>query len=171
MLRGVWCKLAHASSRRRSPATPQSSWKLCTEVSWAIKKCHLFVFGLTTFQVITGHKPLIPILNGTTVDEIDNPRLQRLKMKMGEVGSFVAIWVPGSQHTAADVLSRIPTALAAGDDECGEDHVVQDLQSTVVAELCATDKDLRSEEVKNATSTDPKMQMLIGNANILRCNC
>ena len=51
-------------------------------VSWAISKCHVFLAGLPHFTVITDHHPLVPILNNHQLDEIDNPRLQRLKAKM-----------------------------------------------------------------------------------------
>ena len=47
-------------------------------VCWAILKCHTFLAGLQHFQVITDHNPLIPILNNHRLDEIENPRLQRL---------------------------------------------------------------------------------------------
>ena len=47
-------------------------------VTWAMMKCKIFLAGLQTFQVITDHNPLIPILNSHRLDEIENPRLQRL---------------------------------------------------------------------------------------------
>ena len=45
-------------------------------VSWAIKKCHIFLAGLQHFSIVTDHHPLIPILNSHRLDEIENPRLQ-----------------------------------------------------------------------------------------------
>ena len=50
-------------------------------VTWAITKCKLFLAGLPQFTVITDHYPLIPIINNHRLDEIENPRLQRLKSK------------------------------------------------------------------------------------------
>lgn len=50
------------------------------ECAWAIKKCHLFIAGLDNFTVVTDHNPLIPIFNSHRLDEIENPRLQRLIM-------------------------------------------------------------------------------------------
>ena len=82
-------------------------------------------------------------------------------MKMGEVGSFVATWVPGSQHQAADALSRSPAHQVTPDDECGEDSNSQTLQNMVVSELQASHTDLRLQEVRAATSADPEMQLLI----------
>ena len=51
-------------------------------VTWAMMKCKIFLAGLQTFQVITDHNPLIPILNSHRLDEIENPRLQRLRHRL-----------------------------------------------------------------------------------------
>ncbi|XP_043217806.1 uncharacterized protein LOC122379571 [Amphibalanus amphitrite] len=131
-----------------------------TAVVWAMKKCHIFLSGLTSFTIFVDHKPLVPIINGKTLDEIENPRLQRLKLKMAYYGPFVASWVPGSQHKAADALSRSPTQPAAADDECGEDDDAPALQSVLVAELRACDTDIMLDRVECATSEDPELQML-----------
>ena len=37
----------------------------CLAVTWAIKKCHIFLSGLDHFTVVTDHNPLVPILNST----------------------------------------------------------------------------------------------------------
>ena len=77
-------------------------------VCWALQKCRLFVCGLPSVETLTDHRPLVPILNGKTLDEIENPRLQRLKLRMSEFGNFTASWVPGPQRSAVDALSRNP---------------------------------------------------------------
>ena len=78
-------------------------------VSWAVIKCRVFLAGLPHFTVLTDHHPLIPILNNHRLDEIENPRLQRLKMKvMGY--AFTAEWVKGAQNNAPDALSRNPVS-------------------------------------------------------------
>ena len=51
-------------------------------VCWAITKCRLFLAGLQHFHVATDHNPLIPILNTRRLDEVENPRLQRLKSRL-----------------------------------------------------------------------------------------
>jgi len=73
-------------------------------VAWAIMKCKLFLRGLQNFQIITDHSPLVPILNSHRMDEIDNPRLQRLRTKLMAY-SFTAMWCKGSSNTAPDALS------------------------------------------------------------------
>ena len=78
-------------------------------VCWAILKCHIFLAGLQQFQVITDHNPLIPILNNHRLDEIENPRLQRLRTRiMGY--NFTAEWLKGCNNSAPDALSRNPTS-------------------------------------------------------------
>ena len=63
--------------------------------------------GLQNFQVITDHNPLIPILNSHRLDEIDNPRLQRLKTKLMAF-NLTAKWCKGDTNRASDALSHYP---------------------------------------------------------------
>ena len=130
-------------------------------VCWALQKCRLFVGGLSNVEVLTDHRPLVPILNSKTLDEIENPRLQRLKLRMSEFGQFTATWVPGSQHVAADALSRSPVDRPKEGDECGEDASAVCVQSIVVAELQAHHADVRLREVREAAAVDPEFQLLV----------
>ena len=50
-------------------------------MSWALIKSVLFLAGLSHFAILTDHHPLISIFNKHRLDEIENPQLQRLKMK------------------------------------------------------------------------------------------
>ena len=63
-------------------------------VAWAIMKCRLFLAGLPHFRVITNHHPLVPILNTHRLDEIENPRLQRIRTKIMTY-NFTTEWVKG----------------------------------------------------------------------------
>ena len=45
----------------------------CLAVAWAVKKCQIFLSGLT---VVTDQNPLVPILNTHRLDKIKNPHLQ-----------------------------------------------------------------------------------------------
>jgi len=51
-------------------------------VAWAITKCRIYLLGMEDFEVVTDHKPLIPILNSYSLDQIENQRLQRLRNKI-----------------------------------------------------------------------------------------
>ena len=50
-------------------------------VAWAVKKCRIFLEVLSQFD-ITNHRLLITILNKHHLGEIENPRLQRLHMRL-----------------------------------------------------------------------------------------
>ena len=76
-------------------------------VTWAVLKCKIFLAGLQQFQIITDHSPLVPILNNHRLDEIDNPRLQRLHTRLMAY-NFTATWCEGNTHAAPDALSRYP---------------------------------------------------------------
>ena len=79
----------------------------------------LFLAGLQHFHVITDHNPLIPILNNHRLDEIENPRLQRLKTRLMSY-NFTAEWCKGSTNDAPDALSRNPVSDPLPSDTLGE---------------------------------------------------
>ena len=84
-------------------------------VVWATKKCRVYLQGLQHYEVLTDHKPLIPILNNKSLADMENPRLLRLKEKL--LGySFKAIWVRGKDHVVPDALSRSPVSQPTEDD-------------------------------------------------------
>ncbi|UYV63017.1 K02A2.6-like [Cordylochernes scorpioides] len=102
-------RLLQVGSRNMTPAESRYS---ATEIEllavvWAAKKCKLFLMG-SHFELIVDHRPLIPILNSKTLDEIENPRLLRLKEKLTPY-LITAVWRPGKKHTVVDVLSRHPS--------------------------------------------------------------
>ena len=78
-------------------------------ISWAVSKCRLFLAGIQHFTIITDHNPLISILNHHRLDEVENPRLQRLKTRLMAY-NFTAEWRKGSQNDAPDALSRNPVS-------------------------------------------------------------
>ena len=88
-------------------------------ISWAVLKCNMFLEGLQHFDIVTDHNPLISILNSRRLDEIDNPRLQRLKSRLMAY-SFTAKWVKGSKNDAPDALSRNPIADPKMEDTLAE---------------------------------------------------
>ena len=92
-------------------------------VLWAVRKCSTYLAGLPHFDLVVDHRPLVPILNSKLISEIENPRLQRMKEKLGAF-SFTARWQKGSLHSIPDALSRAP---------------VQDPAEEEASELCHTD--------------------------------
>ena len=69
-------------------------------VAWAVRKCHTYLAGLQ-FHLIVDHQPLVPILNTYTLDQVENPRLQRLLLKVYSY-QFTISWQQGSRHAFAD---------------------------------------------------------------------
>ena len=50
-------------------------------IAWACKKAAAYVEGIQ-FTIFTDHRPLIPILKNCSLAEIENKRLQRLRIKV-----------------------------------------------------------------------------------------
>ncbi|KAF0307558.1 Transposon Ty3-I Gag-Pol polyprotein [Amphibalanus amphitrite] len=158
---GTW-RVIQAGSRFLSDAeTRYAVIELeALSVAWAVRKCHIFLSGLPLFQILTDHRPLVPILNSKMMDEIENPRLQRLRMKIGEAGVFTASWRAGAEHVAPDALSRAPVQDPEPGDEVGEDAASLRVCAVVVAELHASGTDVRLDEVRRAALYDPEYQSL-----------
>ena len=89
-------------------------------IAWAMQKARPFLEGIH-FEVLTDHKPLIPILNDYSLADIENKRLQRLKMKMDGF-TFEAFHVPGKENIEADALSRAPVNQPTEEDEIDEEE-------------------------------------------------
>ena len=83
----------------------------CLAAAWGMHKCRQFLEGLPSFELITDHKPLIPILNSYALDKLDNPRLIRLRLKMQRY-AFTARWIPGKENQDSVALSRAPIVAA-----------------------------------------------------------
>ena len=76
-------------------------------VVWALQKCRNYLLGLRKFELQVDHRPLLPILDKKTLEQIENPRLQRLKEKTLRY-NFSTTWIQGSKHAIPDALSRSP---------------------------------------------------------------
>ncbi len=95
--------------------------------------------------------------------EIENKRLQRLKMKVDHL-TFKTKWIKGADNVEADSLSRNPCAQAKPVDELDElnnihvahlsiccfENIVQINQTTTPI------RDQRLQEVMDASQTDPE---------------
>ena len=138
---GKWC-LTQAGSQFLSDAEGRYAiieLELLA-ICWAIVKCHTFLAGLQHFQVIMDHNPLIPILNNHRLDEIENPRLQRLRTRiMGY--NFTAEWLKGSNNSAPDVLSRNPVSDPAPHDILAELDILNqpDISISEIRAISTTD--------------------------------
>ena len=87
-------------------------------IAWSMQKARPFLEGIR-FDVMTDHKPLIPICNNYALSDIENKRLQRLKMKLSGF-TFEVHWVQGKDNVEADALSRAPVDQPKAEDEIDE---------------------------------------------------
>ena len=89
----VW-RPVQAGSRSLNPTESRYSMIELEALAacWAMKKCNMYFQGLHYLTLLTDHQPLIPrILNSMGIADVENPRLQRLMMKMLPC-SFKAQW-------------------------------------------------------------------------------
>ena len=159
----VW-KPVQAGSRFLTPAESRYAMIELEALAtcWAMKKCNMFVQGLPHFTLLTDHQPLIPILNSMGIADVENPRLQRLMMKMLPY-SFTAEWVKGKDHLAADALSRFPVDQPSLDDELCDVHAEAAVKIQFADESV---EDLQLQEVSEAQQNDPQLSQV---TEYIRC--
>ena len=132
---------------------------------WACKKCHMYLAGLSQFDVIVDHRPLVPILNCKRLADIENPRLQRMRLWLTAY-RFIANWQRGTDHKIPDALSRAPVSDPVEGDEVAEPDS-DPLHSAVIAALQAESTteegarlaplmDSALEKVRAAATQDPE---------------
>ena len=133
----------------------------CLTGSWAMKQCRQFLEGLH-FDLITDHRPLVPILNDYALDKLYNQRLLRLRLKMSRY-TFTAKWVPGRLNIEANALSRSPISYGSVHDELGEGPSAFTARTAVVGIISGSAPsavDSTLEKVKAAAASDPVMSAL-----------
>ena len=80
-------------------------------IVWALQNTRHFTLGCTNLVVMTDHKPLCKLLGNKRIEEIENPRLIRLKEATLR-WNFDVVHVAGSKNAAPDALSRQSQALS-----------------------------------------------------------
>ena len=135
-------------------------------IVWACKKCSLYLSGMQRFEIMTDHRPLVPILNSKSLAEIDNPRLQRLRERLTAFNLF-ATWRDGKRHAIPDALSRAPVDDPAPDDAEAEEDVghqitslISRLGADVTDDAISPFKDAALTEVRAAAAADPEITAL-----------
>ena len=134
-------------------------------IVWALKKCRRYLAGRPHFEVITDHKPLIPIINSKGLNEIENPRLQRLKEKTTEY-NFTVRWRKGNDHSIPDALSRSPADKADEEDELAEEEIEELMHATIISNIYLINEDREYqdrllEEIHRYSKEDPEYQLLM----------
>ena len=137
-------------------------------VVWgAMRKCRIYLQGLSTFMLIVDHKPLESILNTQTLDMVDNPRIQRLKEKLSAF-IFHTTWRKGKDHVIPDPLSRAPCHDPEPEDTINVD-TTRTIHKNISAILRGKDPEVMAEtfidpmleDLKESTQQDKAAQQLI----------
>lgn len=128
-------------------------------VTWALKKCKIYLLGMNLFILNVDHRPLVSILDKKTLNEIENPRLQRLKEKT-LLYSFNTEWVPGAKHVIADALSRSPHDIPNSDDKHEQDITENNIQ-LIRRATSSSNIDPLIQEISNVAEKDETYQVLI----------
>ena len=84
-------------------------------VVWAVHKARLFLAG-------ADHRPLIPIINLKSLDELSTPRIIRMREKLASF-RMTAVWRAGIAHKVVDCLSRSPVDQPTTEDVHGETEI------------------------------------------------
>jgi hypothetical protein len=122
-------------------------------------KCRQFIEGLPHFELVTDHRPLIPILNDYSLDKLDNPRILRLRLKMQRY-QFTARWVRGKDNLDADALSRAPVDIASPDDELAEGPPSFSARAAIISTIKGSDTSVADpvlDRIKTAALEDKQM--------------
>ena len=118
--------------------------------------------GMQHFEVITDHNPLILTLNHHRLDEIDNPRLQRLYAKIMAF-NFQAVWHKGVTNQAPDALSCKPVSTPSPAELFAE-HDEENNRESSAAEIRAIHRDglesIRVQELQQFAEADDSYQKL-----------
>ena len=114
--------------------------KECLAAVWTCERLSRYLVGLPSFQLLTDHKPLVPLINQR--DLYKTPlRCQRLLMRFNPQAEHV----PGKQMVVADTLSRSPCKLGQ------EPNTVEDVQAFV--DLVESTRPATSDQLKRIRET------------------
>ena len=157
-------KLVKCGSRYLSPAESRSYSIIeleLTAIVWALHKCRYYLLGLHTFEIVTDHKSLVPILNNYTMDNLETFRLLRLKEKTVNY-VFKATWKKGKDHALPDALSRRPVDRPTEDDRTIDesDLYMVGMINASAKLIAAVESDPIMEEIAAAGEQDPMYTQL-----------
>ena len=87
-------------------------------VVWALHKCRLYLSG-TKVEIVVDHRRLVQILNSYSFDQIENPRLLRLRLKVQSF-QFHVSWRKDAENVFTDALSHNQLDIPTPEEKFGE---------------------------------------------------
>ncbi|XP_033991872.1 uncharacterized protein K02A2.6-like [Trematomus bernacchii] len=151
-----WKPVAYCSRRLTEAETRYAQIeKECLASVWACEKFDKYLCGLDQFRLETDHKPLVPLINKQSLDNVPL-RCQRLLMRLMRYKPL-AEHVPGKTLVVADTLSRSPLTHTKEETDTQED--VACYVATVIQGIPASPT--RMENIRKETAADSELQAVI----------
>lgn len=122
---------------------------------WACEKFEKYLIGLPSFELWTDHKPLVPLMMTTDLDQAP-VRCQRLLLRLMRFNPSVS-HVPGKHLVIADALSRHPIPHYHS-DECAAEEI-EEAVDTLQALWPASSQ--RLQLIRTATGEDPELSLVL----------
>ena len=133
--------------------TQSSVESLCSQTEkealalvWACERLHLYLHGLTQFDLVTDHQAL-QVIYSTTFKQ--SARIERWVLRL-QPYNYRVFYIP-SRRNIADALSRL-TALPSSNQSLHDDEHIRMVAQTAVSAA------LSIEEIEKAASTDKELQ-------------
>ena len=130
-------------------------------VAWSLEQTRFFTMGCNDLLVITDHQPLLKILGDRRLDEINNPRLFRLKQRT-LMWNFEIEYQRGVKNQFADAMSRYPNSYAEqaslsmmDEEDFEESAFINGISSETESFFAVT-----WERVRSASHNDPDIILL-----------
>ena len=190
---GYWLRQKHCRCQSLTPGCCPDGWRItlagsrflraaeqryapvegeALAVAWALEDSRFFTMGCSDLVVASDHKPLVKLLGDKALDDIQNPRLFRIKQRT-LMWRFRIVHIPGRDTPAADAASRYPSAQPPSHEDShldvlaatrAQDDTGADMEPSIIAAAQRSAGDALQavtwERVRDSTSRDEILQLL-----------